>query len=68
MQKSGIRVSNSEKTLCALKRDGETQTREFALRPPLAIRRVFSDTFVRLYVSNRSEAIGLAIQRHIIKT
>jgi len=34
----------------------------------ITVKKQFSDTFVRLNVSNRSEAIGLAIQRHIIKT
>ena len=34
----------------------------------ITVKKQFSDTFVRLGVSNRSEAIGLAIQRHIIKT
>ena len=34
----------------------------------ITVKKQFSDTFVRLNVSNRSEAIGLAIQRHIIRT
>ena len=34
----------------------------------ITVKKQFSDTFVRLDVSNRSEAISLAIQRHIIKT
>ena len=34
----------------------------------ITVKKQFSDTFVRLDVSNRSEAIGLAIQRHIIRT
>ena len=33
----------------------------------ITVKKQFSEIFVRLDVSNRAEAIGLAIQRHIIK-
>ena len=33
----------------------------------ITVKKQFSDIFARLNVSNRSEAIGLALQRHIIK-
>ena len=33
----------------------------------ITVKKQFSDIFVRLDVSNRSEAIALALQRHIIK-
>ena len=33
----------------------------------ITVKKQFSEIFVRLDVSNRSEAIGLAMQRHIIK-
>ena len=34
----------------------------------ITVKKQFSDTFVRLGVSNRAEAIGFALQRHLIST
>ena len=33
----------------------------------ITVKKQFSEIFVRLDVSNRSEAIGLALQRHLVK-
>jgi len=33
----------------------------------ITVKKQFSEIFVRLDVSNRSEAVALALQRHIIK-